>query len=57
MSREQMIFEIRKVYPGDNFAIKLSKMSDNQVYALYTRLRIIMDLDENFVILDNDWCV
>ena len=38
MSREQMIFEIRKVYPGDNFAIKLSKMSDNQAYALYTRL-------------------
>ena len=38
MSREQMSAEIRRVYPGDYFAKKLEKMSDKQVYAMYTRL-------------------
>ena len=38
ISREQMIFEIRKNYPGDNFNKKLIKMSDNQVYSIYIRL-------------------
>lgn len=38
MSREQMVQEIRRVYPGDYFANKLEKMSDKQIYAMYTRM-------------------
>ncbi len=38
MQRHEMISEIRRVYPGDNFAQKLEKMADKQVHAMYTRL-------------------
>lgn len=38
MSVEQMRMAISKVYPGGKWSKKVSKMSDKQVIAVYSRM-------------------
>ena len=38
MSREQMIYAIKSVYDGPEWAGRLDNMSDRQVAAIYFRL-------------------
>lgn len=46
MTIEQMRGEIGLVYPGTAWAAKVSRMSDNQVYAVYQRMSVCGKLDE-----------
>lgn len=39
MSPQQMRQAILSAYPGANWPAKVSKMSDQQVFVVYTRLR------------------
>ncbi len=38
MKRDEMIEQIKKVYPGDKFAEKMAAMPDKQLHSMYTRL-------------------
>lgn len=39
MSPQQQRLEIKKIYPGKNWSDKVDRMSDNQVIAVYLRLK------------------